>query len=1310
MTFNFNEAIKDGSFTAYDVSVVNGVINAGSMTKVSANQYTMTVTPSPSGQHANVAITVAAGTFEDLAGNVNTAIAKNTTEISDLKDWLNVNSNNLTDLDVSHASNASNAFIGTSFNQDIGNWDVSKITGMLQMFRGASTFNQNISNWDVSKVISMHAMFNAASAFNQNISNWDISNLEYAEWMLDDTAISIDNMDNILRGWAKLDTSAGESAIQRNVIWGIAQYTDATAKQYLIDTYNWTINMGSFDRYIATQGTAASNTLNTTSTKTILHGLGGNDTLIGGTTNDTLVGGSGDDTLTGAGGRDIFDYGFENAGNDTITDFTVGNINTNTSADVIDLSNLLIGYSTTSNLNAFVTAAATTNTVGTKLTIDHDGTGTLNSPVTITLKNITYNTHLLNDLIANGNLVLDAAGPTLLISGSGGKDSAANTITFNFSKAIKDGSFTVADIDIINGTINAGSLTKINETQYTIKVTPNLGGKHSNVAITVAAGAFADIVGNVNTAVAKNETRINLLRKRIDLSQDDGTYANTDITMWDISHVIDASYALDKGTNQSINNWDVSNVVDMSNMFNAAVHTNIDLSNWDVSKVANMFEMFYLAFTMNQNFGSWDISSLTNAGRMFLRNENMDVTNMDNTLRGWAKLDTTAGETAIQSNVEWGVTNYTDATARQYLIDTYNWTINIGTFDGSKTIQGTVASDTFATTRAKTTLHGLGGNDTLIGGTTDDILVGGAGNDTLIGEGGRDIFDYGFENAGNDLIGDFTVGDINTNADADIVDLKDLLIGYESTSNLSDFITATADGASTKLTIDHDGAGELNSPVTIILGNIAYRANLLDDMIANGNLVLGTVKPILTITGSGGRRVVNKIITFNFNETIGYGTFAVDDIDIINGTIDLGSFTRVNESQYTIMVTPSLGGMHANVAITVAANTFTDSAGNANTTIAKNATKLDNLKAHIDIDGSGSDTDVTNWDVSYVSNALKAFQSASHFNQNISKWDVSKMTIATQMFDGATAFNQDIGSWDVSKLTVTKLMFYEATAFNQDIGSWDVSKLTVAKGMFYGATAFNQDIGSWDISSLIDAENMFVTTSMTTANMDNTLRGWAKLDTTTGETAIQRDVVWDIANYTDATARQYLIDTYNWTIETVIYASINRIKVDFDAFDGSKTIQGSNTQSDTLFTTSAKTTIHGLGGNDNLNGGTTDDILIGGAGNDILTGGGGSDTFDYGFTNAGNDWIKDFVVGDKYDLDVIDLSDLLIGYGSASYLSDFVTASAADSTADNIFTRLTIDHDGTGAENILITITLEGVDYHPNLVSNMATYGNLVLE
>jgi hypothetical protein len=92
--------------------------------------------------------------------------------------------------------------------------------------------------------------------------------------------------------------------------------------------------------------------------------------------------------------------------------------------------------------------------------------------------------------------------PTLTITGSGGKNIATNTITFNFSEAIRNGSFSVDDIRISNGSINAGSFTKISDTQYTIVVTPSLGGQHSNVAITVLANTFVDIVGNTNTACA----------------------------------------------------------------------------------------------------------------------------------------------------------------------------------------------------------------------------------------------------------------------------------------------------------------------------------------------------------------------------------------------------------------------------------------------------------------------------------------------------------------------------------------------------------------------------------------------------------------------------------------------------------------------------------------------------------------------------------------------------------------------------------------------------------------------------------------
>ena len=81
--------------------------------------------------------------------------------------------------DTSQVTNMRYMFAGyglynlwVTFNQPIGNWDTSSVTDMSYMFYEANAFNQPIGNWNTTKVTSMTNMFEKASKFNHGVSTW----------------------------------------------------------------------------------------------------------------------------------------------------------------------------------------------------------------------------------------------------------------------------------------------------------------------------------------------------------------------------------------------------------------------------------------------------------------------------------------------------------------------------------------------------------------------------------------------------------------------------------------------------------------------------------------------------------------------------------------------------------------------------------------------------------------------------------------------------------------------------------------------------------------------------------------------------------------------------------------------------------------------------------------------------------------------------------------------------------------------------------------------------------------------------------
>jgi Ca2+-binding RTX toxin-like protein len=142
-----------------------------------------------------------------------------------------------------------------------------------------------------------------------------------------------------------------------------------------------------------------------------LIGGAGNDTINGEGGNDTIIGGKGNDTLTGGTGKDTFVWQSGDQGTsaspavDTITDFSM------TDGDVLNLSGLLIG-ATTSNLSNYLSFAKSgSNTI---LTIDIDGAG-VNGASFVSTQQITL----------QGVSMSQLAGP-----GSGSNPTSASVIDY----------------------------------------------------------------------------------------------------------------------------------------------------------------------------------------------------------------------------------------------------------------------------------------------------------------------------------------------------------------------------------------------------------------------------------------------------------------------------------------------------------------------------------------------------------------------------------------------------------------------------------------------------------------------------------------------------------------------------------------------------------------------------------------------------------------------------------------------------------------------------------------------------------------
>ncbi|MBC6411183.1 MAG: BspA family leucine-rich repeat surface protein, partial [Ekhidna sp.] len=131
-----------------------------------------------------------------------------------------------------------------TIDEEAGIPNLSNVKDMENMFLNSTSFNEDLSEWDVSKVTDMSYMF-AVTGFNRDLSKWDISSVTNMELMFwNNLAMSSENYDKLLIGWSTLDEAADENRIPPNVTFGAPDKYSCRGKagrDILTSTHSWTI-------------------------------------------------------------------------------------------------------------------------------------------------------------------------------------------------------------------------------------------------------------------------------------------------------------------------------------------------------------------------------------------------------------------------------------------------------------------------------------------------------------------------------------------------------------------------------------------------------------------------------------------------------------------------------------------------------------------------------------------------------------------------------------------------------------------------------------------------------------------------------------------------------------------------------------------------------------------------------------------------------------------------------------------------------------------------------------------------------------
>ncbi|MBV6645266.1 MAG: BspA family leucine-rich repeat surface protein, partial [Cyclobacteriaceae bacterium] len=542
--------------------------------------------------------------------------------IGDLSGW-----------DISNVTNLDFAFQNArAFNSDLSGWDVSNVTTMRSLFQNAFVFNQPIGSWDVSNVTDMSNMFTQAGAFNQNINSWDVSKVTTMHSMFRlayDFNQPLDNWDVSQVTTMSFMFDVATVFNQDISGWDVSSVTRMNSTFKNADAFNQDIS-----GWDVGQVTEMSN---------MFAGSALFNVDIGSWDMSSVV-----STSVMFADAEAFDQ--------DISSWDVSNV---TNMDRMFLRSQVFNQ----DIGAWNVGSVTNmaNMFDRATLFDQDlSTWDVSQVTTMvemfdesSLSTTNYDKILegWSQLTLQSDVAFGAEGTSYCYGAS-----ARQSIIDSFSWTITDGGENCLPFITTWKTNNTGTS---NDNQITIPTTGtgydytvDWGDGNSNVGVTGDITHTYDSAGTYTVSISGDFPRIYFNDEgdgpkllSVDqwgdirwTSMENAFYGCVNMTIPamdapDLSGVTSLQLMLGRAQsfNESINHWDVSNVTNLRSMFFDAQIFNQPLDQWDVSNVNIMNGLFSRTDAFNQDLSAWDVSSVLTMETMFFRATafNADISNWD---------------------------------------------------------------------------------------------------------------------------------------------------------------------------------------------------------------------------------------------------------------------------------------------------------------------------------------------------------------------------------------------------------------------------------------------------------------------------------------------------------------------------------------------------------------------------------------------------------------------------------------------------------------------------------------------------------